>query len=530
MSASHLSVVGDPPEASIEAGTGSGAMPKNDQPEARPAGTAEPDEIVVPPPPRLPLSLLAPHPDNKREDLDLNDEFVASIREDGIRDPIEVIPLADDTGSGPSDSTDPEDHRPRFMVGDGHRRYFGGLMAGVEDAPVYLSANHANDRASQYLAMFTSSRHKTRLTPIEEANALFAAHEAGASQTTIRKKTGLARDQVKSALKAGSLGKDTRLKAEDDYDLTIDQYALLTEFEDDAAVVDEILRNIRDGGSGQHAAERVRQRRAVKAEADKARERYAADGFEVSGTLPDGALYLNSLLHDDVLLTPEMHASCSGRGVVVTDWDPEGSPYCSSPDTHGHAYRFAGRGTGSPDTEDSAPALEADAPSRRLVREGNLAWTAAGKVRGEFLKALCGRSAIPRDAQLFAAKQILAMPATVAAKLSGARNEDLFRELTGGITTERLDGWKPGRLPVVQLALVLTAYEVLLTSDSGKACWRPTSERRFPPVTREDAGAYFAQLAALGYQLSTIEQAMADGVHYAGEPGLDEPADPATGA
>lgn len=531
MTASHLTVVDSIPDAPTEPAD-------NDSADAGITADSDTDEIVVPPCPRIPISLIAPHPDNKREDLDLNEEFIASIRANGVEDPIGIVLLPEGT-EGPAEGAGSEDKpKPKFRVVDGHRRYFGGLMAEVEDVPVYLSAGKPDDLASQYLTMFNTSRHTAKLTPIEEASALFAASQAGASQTAIRSRTGLGRAEVKSAIKAGGLSKETKAKIKGVYGLTIDQLALLGEFEDDEAAAGEILREIISGGSGQHAAERIRQHRALKAEAAAARKRYAADGFTVTESLPDGARYLNELLQDGADLTPEMHASCPGRGIRIPDWDPAGTFYCSDPDAHGHVYRFAaedpGEGTDDTGEGDSTPEPESEAPSHRLVREGNVAWTAAGKVRRKWLKDLCARTTIPRDAQLFAAKQVLLMPPNVASKLGGARNEGLFRELTGwaGNTDDatRLDGWKPGKLPVIQFALVAAAYETLLTGKNGALCWRPTAELRFPPVSREDAGAYFAHLSALGYQLSTIEQAMADDVPYEGEPGLDEPAAPAVDA
>jgi hypothetical protein len=219
---------------------------------------------------------------------------------------------------------------------------------------------------------------------------------------------------------------------------------------------------------------------------------------------------------------------------MVPDWDPDGDPYCSDPAAHGHSSRFASRAASSTGTSVGTPETGPEGASRQLVRDGNLAWIAAAKVRHVYLKNLCGRATVSRDAQLFIARQLLAMPAPAAAKLGSARHENLFRELTGDVSPERLDGWKPGRLPLISLALVITSYEVLLTSDAGKACWRETRERRFPPVSREDAGTYFALLATLGHELSTIEQAMADGDPYTGETALDPGAaalgkDPARG-
>ncbi len=61
--------------------------------------------------------------------------------------------------------------------------------------------------------------------------ALFAAHEAGATRTRIRKATGRKADQVKTALAAGGLTTSTREQAgELDLQLTLDELALLAEF------------------------------------------------------------------------------------------------------------------------------------------------------------------------------------------------------------------------------------------------------------------------------------------------------------
>jgi ParB family chromosome partitioning protein len=63
-----------------------------------------------------------------------------------------------------------------------------------------------------------------------------------------------------------------------------------------------------------------------------------------------------------------------------------------------------------------------------------------------------------------------------------------------------------------------------MDGDSGRETWR--TDRPYPRCPRDDAGAYFRFLVSAGYELSPIEQAVADGVPYAGE----EPADDLTGA
>ena len=58
-----------------------------------------------------------------------------------------------------------------------------------------------------------------------------------------------------------------------------------------------------------------------------------------------------------------------------------------------------------------------------------------------------------------------------------------------------------------------------MTDGEGKNTWRAD---RYSPCPRQEAGSYLAFLASLGYQLSDIEQAVADGVPYTGEARPDD--------
>ena len=57
--------------------------------------------------------------------------------------------------------------------------------------PYDLVTERAGDEAGQFLDMINMNRHRNPLTVLEEADALFAAKEAGATRTRIRKATGL---------------------------------------------------------------------------------------------------------------------------------------------------------------------------------------------------------------------------------------------------------------------------------------------------------------------------------------------------
>jgi hypothetical protein len=64
------------------------------------------------------------------------------------------------------------------------------------------------------------------------------------------------------------------------------------------------------------------------------------------------------------------------------------------------------------------------------------------------------------------------------------------------------------------LAPFLVAYEHAMTQgDASKATWR---HDKFTTCPYPQAGQYLAFLASIGYQLSAIEQAVADSVPYTG--------------
>jgi ParB family chromosome partitioning protein len=90
---------------------------------------------------------------------------------------------------------------------EGHRRLAAAAEAGLAEVPCVLDADRAGDRAGQFLDMLVanSEGHRKNFAPVEEAAALFAAHEAGASRTRIRKATGRMAEEVKTALTAGRI-------------------------------------------------------------------------------------------------------------------------------------------------------------------------------------------------------------------------------------------------------------------------------------------------------------------------------------
>ena len=459
---------------------------------------------------------LAAHPGNVRRDLDLSPEFVESIAVNGVLVALRITPDGDS-----------------FRVIDGGRRLAAALKAGVTEVPYDLVSDRAGDEAGQYLDMINMNWHRNPLAPLEEAGALFAAREAGATKTRLRKAAGLTSATVNGALAAPRLSDETRATVEGlGEQLSLDELAVLAEFDGDP---DAIARLTVAASCGilEHEAELLRQARAEQAEHQRIRGELEAAGFAVTEILPANGQYLTVLGHDGDDLTPDSHAACPGRGVLFRSYDPL-TPvhYCTSPDQYGHTFRHAGRsrpaaadGTaGTPAPDSGTPDPAGTDPSRRLVIQGNREWKAAGEVRRRWLSSqLFARRTAPREAAQFVARQLLMMPDPLRSGLAAAHSMVIFRDITGREDRDWLeicDTAPAGRLPLVMLGPIAAAYEHAMTDGEGRNTWRTD---RYSPCPPTEAASYLRFLASIGYQLSGIEQAVADLTSYTGEVPAGDP-------
>jgi len=390
---------------------------------------------------------LVAHPGNVRIDLDLTAEFCASVADNGVRVPLLIT--TDSDGS--------------FRVIEGHRRLMAAVKAGLAEVPYDLDSERAADEAGQFLDMVTANSvaYRKNFTPLEEATALFAAHEAGATRTRIRKATGRKPDQVKTALAAGGISAGTREQVAGlDRQLTLDELALFAEFESDPDAMEHLLRAITYRYPVEHAAERIRHDRAEAAESERARAELEAAGCPVADEIVPGSSLLTSLAHDGDDLTPDNHRDCPGHGAFFRSHDRR-TPvfYCTDPAAHGHVSRWAQPaasvppetgGAGDGDDPSAVPGLgitggyQAPGPglapdpvpdpdaerARQLVAEGNTAWAAAWEVRKRWVQQLLSRRTAPKDVLRFVAQQLFDMPDALRRGLPRAAGRMVFVELT----------------------------------------------------------------------------------------------------
>jgi len=158
------------------------------------------------------------------------------------------------------------------------------------------------------------------------------------------------------------------------------------------------------------------------------------------------------------------------------------------------------------------------------VTQGNREWKAAAEVHKRWLATqLFNRRTAPREAAPFVARQLLRVPDPLRSGLAATHSMVSFTEVTGRGDRDWLevcDTAPAGRLPLVMLGPIATAYEHAMTDGEGRNTWRTD---RYSPCRRTEAAGYLRFLASIGYQLSGIEQAVADLTAYTGEVPAGDP-------
>ncbi|MCX4515904.1 ParB N-terminal domain-containing protein [Streptomyces sp. NBC_01619] len=126
--------------------------------------TAQPAQVTT-----LRLDQIRPNPRNVRSDLKLTDQFLDSLRENGVIVPIVVLP--------------PQPGDDMYDLVMGHRRYAGSLETGLDAIRAYVLDPSAREAGQDFIDQIVENDDAGRqgLTELEQADALFGAIQEGMS-------------------------------------------------------------------------------------------------------------------------------------------------------------------------------------------------------------------------------------------------------------------------------------------------------------------------------------------------------------
>lgn len=142
------------------------------------------------------LSRVHPHPLNVRADLGDLSELVASIRAQGILQPLVVQPHPARHGE--------------FVLIAGHRRYAAAKLAKLGRVPI--TVREAAGPAKAIEAMLVENLQRADLTPMDKAEAMGSLRDHGYSNVAIGRAIGLADGTVSTYLSLLELSKASREK------------------------------------------------------------------------------------------------------------------------------------------------------------------------------------------------------------------------------------------------------------------------------------------------------------------------------
>lgn len=473
-------------------------------------------------------------------------ELVASVKALGVLEPITVVR---DTTAG------------EIVVRFGHRRTLAAVEAGLASVPVYILGDDDTADAAEVgriIAQRDENTHRTGLTAGEEVGAIAQLAAFGLSANQIVKQARVGRAKVDTALVVS--GSALAAAAIDRYaDLTLEQAAVVAEFEHDAEVAKElILCAIERPSNFPHVAQRRRDEARKEVRKEEGRAWCEAQGITLveRPSYEDATTTLVRLVDaetgEDV--TAEGHAACDGHvawldtvwvyldadGVEVDqnspEWAEKEAAYeaayeaidddddeardalvapsdgltntqvyrpafgCTNPKGHGHKDRYGNSQGGTNGGKIAAADMTeeqraAASAQRRVVIENNKAWASAEVVRREWLAAFGKRKTAPKGAAAFIAQSLVSTN-----DLQGLLDYqgDLSLEWLGiedKAKGKAVSEASDQRVLHIALVKVLARYE----RSCDAAAWRQDGKS-------SSTGRYLRYLEACGYGLSDVEK------------------------
>ncbi|GAB2721996.1 ParB/RepB/Spo0J family partition protein [Arthrobacter bambusae] len=420
---------------------------------------------------------------NVRKDAALTTDFIASIKEHGVMEP--VIAHRKDDGT--------------VHVLMGQRRTRAAVEAGRDSIPVMII--ESPEEAERILTQVVENIQRAELTEADEADAYHQLSLVGVSAAAIAKKTGRTKTTVEGALKAKAseagataLGKGC----------TIEEALILAEFESDEEAIAELESVIMDEPEQLfHVAQQLRDERERAAALAALIAELKAQGktiVEDAGNYADEEnLYVSAANRADGEPATEEDANAY---LISTDYRGQhnAKPVITGWKELGFTPKYE-RYDGGTQTQ-KGPMTDEQKAERKTLIANNKAMESATTVRRDWVKTMLSRKTAPKGWQYFTVHALTHHPETasgydgkVAAEMIGAKFEDSDRW-----------AWNPlrdhvaaskARPEISLIALVCAGYEKTIVKDS----WRSASERH---------ADYLGQLVAWGYTPAEVEQIILD--------------------
>ena len=413
---------------------------------------------------------------NVRKDAALTPDFVASIKEHGVMEP--VIAHRKDDGA--------------VHVLMGQRRTLAAVEAGRGSIPVMII--ESPEEAERIVSQMVENIHRAAMTAGDEADGYHQLSLLGISAAEIATKTKRPKPAVEGALKAKASKAGTAALSKG---RTIDEALILAEFEGDEEATAELESVIQDEPDQLfHVAQQLRDDRAAAAALAAFTAELEAAGTTIvarPGYYDTETALVSALKRADgepateedgnAVYIKQDHVECSAVPVIV-GWKKLGFK---------DRYNSSGANNG--------PMTEEQKAERKTLIANNKAMESATTVRREFVKILLAKKQAPKGWQYFTVhalthhSETAGYDAQLAAEMVSAKTDG-----------EKSWGWNPLKDHVAKsttrpefslIALVCAGYEKTIAKDS----WRR------PGQSHRD---YLKQLVTWGYPLSEVEQIIVD--------------------
>lgn len=440
--------------------------------------------------------------DNVRATAHLDRQFLASLRQHGVMNPIQAVRADDGT----------------LTVKRGQRRTLGAIKAGLISVPVLIVPDDA-DEADRIVKQWHENERRDALTETDRLAAVEQLSILGVPAGSIARRLGTPKKQVEAAVVTN--GSETAKAAVVRHALTLTDAALIAEFEDDPDTVKNILQAVEWGRSTEHVAQRARDAKVQQQAQDEAVAALGEAGVTVIDSPGYGDKTIKELREIRMVKrdgqpkakapTEAEHASCPGHAAYVTVYhsgQPQVTYVCTDAKANRHALyspSTGGYSTTGGDTGGQAGGgwTEEQKAERRTLIANNKAWDSAERVRRAWLTdAFLPRTTPPKGAETFIALAVAhgehpddayRLHADLSAKGEETPGEDWERRYNARSTLiARADAATPRQVLMLALALLVCEWE----STTSRNTWRRPSERD---------RRYLTALIGWGYQPSDVE-------------------------